>query len=282
MIKNYWKYSSEKFMTEEYNNFIDNNNVINKLNENILYTFELNDAIKLFAKYGKVKEINKDLLTFGITFIIDAYDLNFYINKINHICDITGWIISYIIFNNNIIYDFEEIKQSKKYTLSFTCQFRPKREVKQNYNITNKLTNDIYELDYIYHITDRKYVKKILKNGLITRTKNKLGNYSEINHFFTHFTHKGPVAKIVKDDNEKYSIKIDPKMQIDDPVLLRIYAPYCKQYNIKFSYDPTAAKNCVISYNNIPPNLIEIVNKNEYEQLFNKHLKTADFSLLKN
>ena len=70
-------------------------------------------------------------------------------------------------------------------------------------------------------------------------------------------------------------------MKIDDPVILKIYTPYCKQYNIKFSYDPSAAKNCVISYNSIPPNLIEIVNKNEYKTIYDNQLDSADYSMLK-
>lgn len=281
MIEKYWKFSSKNFMTEQYDDFIADNKIINELNENVLYTFELGDVIKIFKKYGKIKEWNKDLLTFKIQFDIFNDDINFYIDKIKHICHWSGWIVSYIIFDGKILNNFNKIIESKNKKVSFICNFRPKHEVEHNYKSTNKLTNDIYDLDYIYHITDRKYVKKILKNGLLTRTKNKLGNYPEVNHFLTEFTHKGPVAKIIKNDDNEYSIKVDPKMQIDDPVILKIYAPYCKQYNIKFSYDPAAAKNCVISYNSIPPNLIEIVNKNEYKIIYDNQLDSADYSMLR-
>ena len=281
MIEHYWKYSSRNFMTDEYDSFIIDNQLKNQLNENILYTYQLEDVIKLFKKYGIVKDINNQLLTFKILFNVDAYDINFLINKINFICKLTGWMISYIIYNNEIVYDFDKILNSNKARLSFICCFRPKNEIKNNYAATNKLTSEIYDQNFIYHITDRKYVKKILKNGLLTRTKNKLGNYPELNHFLTHFTHKGTISKIIKNFNGEYSLKIDAKLQIDDPIILRINSQYCKNYNIKFSYDPTGAKNCIISYNNIPPNLIEIVDENEYENIYNNQLEDTDFSLLR-
>ena len=80
-------------------------------------------------------------------------------------------------------------------------------------------------------------------------------------------------------DNE-YVLIVDPKMEIDNPVLLKIDTAWCKNYGIKFSYDPTSASNCVLSYNCIPPNLISIVDENEYEEIYNNQLEAADFSML--
>lgn len=281
---NYWEYSSNNFMIDEYDHFITDNKYINNINENVLYTYQIDSVIKLFDNVidCHVENVKYDVLTFWIKCSTDTYKLNRIINRIENISNMTGWIISIIKMNNNFI-TFDELKNlcniDNKH-IKFEIFIRPKRDVRINYKYTNKLSIDIYKQDYLYHITDEKYLNKIFKNGLITRNKNKLGNYPECIHLFTHLTHKGPVCKIKKiDDN--YTLVTDPKMNIDNPVLLKINAGWCKNYNIKFSYDPTASSNCVITYNSIPPNLISVVDEDEYEKLFNKQEAEPDYSKIR-
>lgn len=283
-IIEYWEHSSKHLMNV-IEKHLSKNEKINKLCENFLYTNEIDDVVKLFNKIPgcNINNVNHNLLTFNLMCNCLYTDASRIINRIEKLSNTTGWCIAII----NYASTQSSFDKFKKYIstlpnnierIKFSILFRPSKIIKNNYASTNKLSMDIYDHP-IYHVTDEKYLSKILKNGLTTKSKNKLGTYPECLHFITNLTHKGPICKIAKRNNE-YVLVVDPKMQIDNPVLLKIDTPWCKTYGIKFSYDPTSASNCVLSYNCIPPNLISIVDKDEYEEIYNDQLEDADFSML--
>lgn len=283
-ITEYWEHSSNHFMND-IENHLSKNEKINKLCENFLYTYEIDDVIKLFNKIPRcnINSVNRNLLTFNLVCNCLYADAARIIDRIEKLSNVTGWHIATVeyastrsSFNKFKAYISTLPANAKR--VNFSILFRPSNIIKNNYASTNKLSIDIYNHP-IYHITDEKYISKIMKNGLVTKSKNKLGTYPECLHFITNLTHKGPICKIAKRDNE-YVLIVDPKMQIDNAVLLKIDTAWCKNYGIKFSYDPTSASNCVLSYNCIPPNLISIVDENEYEEIYNNQLEAADFSML--
>lgn len=95
--------------------------------------------------------------------------------------------------------------------------------------------------NYLFHVTDKRFVDKILKNGLVPKTKSKLS------------THPDRVYAI---DNIKSisAIVRHPGQTIKDPVYLKITVN--KLNNVTWYKDPNSEG--VYTYSNIPPNAISV------------------------
>ena len=264
-------------------NYTFNNNLIN---EAILYAypknFIKNRILNIFKNYSdNVKLINKISDETEFSFVINVLLKRFTIRTIkyelNDILKKCQWKIRIIRINNldskyNAFsnYDnFIEYVTNKKFDyIDVTIEFVPNKIIYDVYkNNENSVSLDVYKYDYIYHLTDKKYVNKILKNGLIPKSGNKLGYNPEVIHLLKYLTDPGVICKIVEVDGE-YKLKVDPKLKLENPVLLKINADMLKNTNVVFLNDPGCkTDNAIITYNQITPLAISVVNDDEYEWL---------------
>lgn len=113
---------------------------------------------------------------------------------------------------------------------------------------SEEITNDIYKYDYIYHVTDQKYLDKILKNGLNPKN-NKKGsrNYSKRIYFGY-----GSFEDVIKTSKQ---IAYDRKLV--RPVLLKIKLD--KSNKKSFYIDPNIGKDAIYTYDCIKPVDIEVI-----------------------
>lgn len=110
------------------------------------------------------------------------------------------------------------------------------------------ITDNIYKYDYIYHVTDYKYLDKIFKNGLNPKN-NKKGSrkYSKRIYFgYGNF-----------EDVVKSSKRIAYDRKLVRPVLLKIKLDKSNKKN--FYIDPNLGEGAIYTYDCIQPNNIEIV-----------------------
>lgn len=109
----------------------------------------------------------------------------------------------------------------------------------------------------LYHITQECYVEKILKNGLIQKSGKKLSEHPERIYFFTKKFDDSTLSMIAR----QFFIHKNSNDYVDYNNMVLLTVDITKEKNsLKFYSDPNA-EECVYTYDNIPPELIEKVEK---------------------
>lgn len=264
--------------------YLINNHTIN---EAVLYaypkTFVEQKMLNIFKTYDdkailiKTEEKLNNAYNFKINATLKNFNVKIIKYDIENILNFSEWKIRMIVlhddnlkFNkfssyNNFI-DFINDNEYNKFNVTF--EFIPNKLIYNAYkNNENIVTLDVNNYDYIYHLTDKKYVNRILKNGLIPKSGNKLGYNPEVIHLLKYLTDPGVICKIIEQHGE-YKLKVDPKLKLENPILLKINMEMLKGTNVIFLNDPGCnADNAIITYNQITPLAISVVTEDEYEWL---------------
>ena len=211
-------------------------NIIIKLLNNLLVKYNENDsnirqsAQGIYARFSKkfIKKSYLDILNIlkvcGYVISSYSYDEKKRINKQPE--------------NNNILSDI--------YTyINFTLI--------KKFDIEN-----IDNIDNLYHVTDKKNIKNILKNGLIPKSNNKIESHPDRIYLMSNLTGANHYLRLLEDKYGDYSG--------DRFIILKINK---KLINIKLYYDPMylrSEKNVEVSgfdafytYDNISPDSIELL-----------------------
>lgn len=235
---------------------IKGTNYIYKIDNTFVPLFSIMSKFDV-GQFNQIKEI-LDKLEINFNWIISIWKVN---NIIDHGKDrlVT---VAYNKFRNNRILDI-------------AINLIPSK-----LNINNKLLQyDTSRLDYLFHVTDRSYLNKILSKGLIPKSKNKgTFEYPEYVHLLRYLN-----GSIVRLNNGK--LLVDSRMQLKDPVLLKV-GPLERLNGMYFMLDPNSYKDALVCFNTISPDYITVVDKDEYPRLFDKYgvdksiekLATAVFS----
>ena len=210
------------------------------INEGLICTYNLEKVINILRrKYGisndnlTVEEYNKDgmvgrILTIKVPLNLGANN----IGDIKHFLNVCGY--SNIDKDNNVANDAYMV-------LTYEEKF-PKE-------ITNKIMHTIGNL---YHSTPTINVPKIMKNGIIPKSKNLMFNYPDRVYFF-HGAILSDEQKITI-ANVQLSQFIESHGNVNDFSLLVIY-PSKLPDNIKL-YTDAVSNGGVFTYDNIPPSAV--------------------------
>ena len=267
-------YYHENFPYNEICEFRDLNE---NLNEGLLYAHPYKNVINILSNaipcnckssYDKLSGIIEISFT-----SINSAELNILISNLENAINISGWYFYYGIFNGEIFNYLEYLKPFKNGRCALL--FREGKISRNAYKAgRTDITDDVIKYDYIYHLTDKKYLKRILKYGLIPKKGNKLGNNPECIHLLSYLTHHGPIFKIDKNGKDFY-IKYAKGLNIENPVILKIDTLYLKQTNCIFFKDPGCRPehtNAIITFSAIHPNAINVVSEDEFKNLYNNQI----------
>jgi len=226
-------------------------------------------------KERKLNDFNYDLLNEGLIMSVE-YDI--FINKMNDVLrkyDINGLCDLYIGKDRVILRINEnDIHKRKSFYEQFTNLLNQTGYYVSNYKIDNKIYNQDVDIltfinninfilylnkrfdsetgyipEFLFHVTESKYFEKIMKRGLINKSKKYIENHPERIYLFDNL-----------DDCYDY---IDFK-ELLDFIIFKIDAKTLK--NIKLYKDPKYQPTIMAyyTYDNIPPYSIEKV-KMEYD-----------------
>lgn len=142
-----------------------------------------------------------------------------------------------------------------------TIQYEPLHQ-----NFVNDVVQDN---EYIFHITPTNKVNKILKIGLTPKTCNKKFVYPDRVYFFLQERYYNEWVDILEEFYNEQLKSYKMGVRKDKPyegiyTVLAIDTEKVK--NVDFSYDPNA-EGCVYTYENIPPDAIEVVCEIKQEYL---------------
>ena len=173
---------------------------------------------------------------------------------INSIENIYGWYLSSIIFNS-----YHIDRNDKKFKIP-NIDFDLKQKIEQNKDLSSN--SPIYRLEFepktgtiidydklpeiLYHISDTKYLDKILKVGLVPKSNNKKSYHPD--RIF-----------LATDKKECTWLYNDPAFGVEKPVLFKIDRNKLEEKGIYLYKDPylpsgvfaikNIPKDCIISYN---------------------------------
>ena len=180
---------------------------------------------------------NDNNLNFPMEINIDQYITLNEILGIEKKINLCGYIISTIIINDILYKTTYEFIEKNKNNIFNNISFLI--DAKYDVSINMNKLKDIY----IYHITHIKYKDKILTNGLIPKSKNKLSYHLDRIYFETNITQLNNLAtQLYPGETNLIYLKIN-----------------IKDITCKFYQDPNYSSG-IYTFENIPPNQIEILN----------------------
>jgi hypothetical protein len=231
-------------------------NFINKWSQ-----FILNETLKTNSIDFTLKNVKEELSLLGFNFLVykSKNTLVLKINNFNFIqnlkltldyinslfIDRNGWFPSkYTLINisgnkNILQYDEDYLKNNNKFIKSVTITYEPKYDIEVN--IPDKL----------YHLSIQQYNDKIIKKGVIPKSKNKLTKHLD---------------RIYLCSKPEYCYKLIPRMRINyinskiPNTKWIIYEIDSSNLNIKLYKDPNYI-NGYYTIDNISPSYIKMLDK---------------------
>lgn len=215
------------------------------INEGLIKSHNYRDVERYIIKSG----FNED--EYGIDEDRLILDLNLrnkdkYREVISTLENVYGWFFS------GYQEDFWEPVESNINDVIDNLKYMDEMEREGNYEPTDmlallyfepKFSNEFVNVpDVVYHVTDKKYLDSIKKQGLIPKHKDKVTRHPDRIYLFTD---KRNIQNLI--DNYKFDV--------DDPVILTIDVSEYKKKN-KFYQDPNLKEGGVYVLNNIRPELI--------------------------
>lgn len=211
--------------------------------------FEFNQLIKLDIVRNKIHIIVNDLNIKSLTsFLLLVNNLGYYLSNIT----------LYNQYNNPNKLKYEDFKDKYfddsilKNITKFDFTLEPKFDIKHE-----------LKANTLYHVTETKYVDKILKNGLIAKTKNTLSDYPERIYFTYDLKDSEQYINSKKSYyvRNQYNISISTKSKFPDIeyIVLEITLP--NDNDFIFYEDPNFVGKGVYTYDNISSNYIKLIQK---------------------
>lgn len=223
------------------NSFDEDNPTIN---EGLIKTYPIDKSINyIVRKYGlssnqvQVNSMNNGIIPVDIICVIlpNGIDGNT-LGNIKHDLQTCGY------FNNQ---EPTSIQNTNYFVLAFEPKFSKdiSKMVRQNYK-------------YLYHSTPRIYMDKIVKLGLIPKSKNSLFFYPDRTFLMIGDKLDPKQINVLKNVQSARNAHVDPNNPIEtkEYVLLTIDVSRLPT-DIKFYCDPMA-DGAIFTYDNVPPNTI--------------------------
>jgi len=217
-----------------------NEGLIKSINYEKFYDF----LLKLFKKYDI--EITKSFNNHNgifVEFDIDLMDKNF-IEELDNLLNISGYNINYSYLDDILIKrkpTTKEFFKHEKIAISFVKKFDK---------------NDDTIPEFLYHITEKIYLDKILKKGLIPKSNQKIEHHPDRIYLLSSMDGVEEFLEILEDN---YPEKKFITLKINTKIL----------NNFKLYFDPTffsfeedfknSKYKAYYTYDNITPNAIEII-----------------------
>lgn len=215
-------------------------------------SFKIYESVNetLTKSYSSLK-IFKYLESLGLTWYKDFYSPNglsnmiieisyenFHLikNILNKLENFFGWFLSYIRIEGEINNNIKDINldEMEEY-------LQEDEDNKVSFSFEPKYDDEVKVPDIIYHITDEKNVNKIMKLGLIPKTKSKISYHPERIYLLT-------------DKKDINGLISHSKFTIDEPILLTIDVSKLKN-KMKFYIDVQYPAG-IYTLNNIPKECI--------------------------
>lgn len=208
--------------------------------QEILNKYKKSDINNIIEKMKKELEEFK----YGDIYIFTNYNTPELSKELLNIIESSGYFIATISkdiskdstdeeWKNRHVTDKSKIEETLLNNKNISISIEPNFDTKVN-----------FDGEYLYHTTNKKNLDKILKNGLIPKTKNTRSFYPE---------------RVYLAPNEKYLESIKGQLEIDKPdeyVDLKI-----KNYKELSLYKDVRFKGGFYTYDTIAPKYIEIINK---------------------
>ena len=224
----------------------------NILMEGIFKTYPPEKVLKYLKKrYGDAAIINIfDGDNDEKVFVIKTGDIDYNQDIIDKDMFLCGYFPSFVEKNNG----------------ERTIQYEPRYE--------NVINNIVEDEEFIYHLTPTNKVKKILQIGLTPKTNNKKFVYPDRIYFFLYEPCKEDCLFLMQQFYEEtfksYKMGISKEVTYNGSYTLLAIDTEKITEKCNFFYDPNA-ENCVYTYDNVPPEAIEIVQEIEQKYLNNKN-----------
>lgn len=165
---------------------------------------------------------------------------------LNKMTNIFGYYVSHIIYDyldDNVNASGEDLRDNYEEVINSIYQIFEEEDTEVDFVFEKKYDTPYEEkLDYVYHITDRKYLDKIFQKGLYPKAFSKRTYHPERIYF----------ASSVY--NVKQLLDSFFTVHIDNEVILKVDI---SNLDINLYYDPNT-ENGLYTIDNIPPQNIEI------------------------
>lgn len=216
----------------------------NNMNEGLIKTYPLDKSIKyIIRKYDlsdeqiKIDSVNYGIMTIDIICLILPNNISKnIIGDIKHDFRTCGY------FNS------QKPKQIEN-TNFFVLIFEPK--------FTQNISDNVRKhCKYLYHSAPKSYLNKIIKKGLIPKSKNSLFFYPDRTFFMVGDKLNTNQLDALKDIQNTRNANIELYSNIEDKEYVLLTIDISKLPNdINFYCDPLAF-GAIFTYDNIPPNAI--------------------------
>lgn len=196
--------------------------------------FVTKEMMKLGYKQESLIQNAKDDLSnfsYGDIFIFTDYNTPEITEKLLHLIDTVGYFVSSVRLGDEKLTDKSKIEDTLKNLDKISIIIEPKFDKKVNYTG-----------EYLYHTTDKKYLDKILKFGLIPKSKNTRSFYPE---------------RIYLSPDETYLLSIKDQLSKDkngEYVDLKI-----RNFQGLNLYKDVRFKGGFYTYDNIHPKYIDVI-----------------------
>lgn len=214
-----------------------------------------NILTKLFEKNNKDVEIEYNHLGIIISAKNDVFNEKLYTEFLS-ILKVCGYVISYFFYNSNYI-----LKYKRYPTIIELTNFKNDDYLEINLIKRFDTSDDSPIPDKLYHITEKQNLSKILKNGLIPKSKKKIENHPDRIYILNNIDGAYNFLNLL---NNMYPEKNFSIIEIDIKLINQI----------KLYFDPTYFKTeklykrskfkAYYTYDNIPPyacNIVETLKK---------------------
>lgn len=216
-----------------------------KIYEGLILSHPLYKVVSILNKQYLLSNINYQKNTFNLNLDFDV-NLNYSIIQLNKLITLTnnlGWYPASISSKNN------ESFINKIFDINNFKEFIIKEFLNINFSFEAKY--DILEENYpniLYHVCETKHLNKILKYGLIPKSRSKKS------------FHPDRVYLVKNLDNAYKLAEIFNKMSLNKEwVILEINIETIRDY-LKLFRDPNYLENGVYTLNNITPYCISLNN----------------------
>lgn len=230
-----------------------------QLNEGLILTHDIYNSIYLigeFFKFDQLKSINPNGTKIELT--VNHFDLDTF-TKFLILINNLGYYIAIITMYNSKNMP-KNIKLSEFKSEYYSDEFISKLTridfaLEPKFDVTHKLKSDT-----LYHVTESRYVDRILETGLIAKSKNTKTEYPERIYFVYDLE---DAKNYINGKNEYYLTSINKSKFADKSKYKHIEYKIIKitmngSDNLTFYEDPNFKGKGLYTYDNISPEKITV------------------------
>lgn len=225
-----------------------------KLNEGLIMTHDLYESVEIinnFLGFDGYSTVNKN----KIEVEIDTVKFENVIELLTILNNLGYYTAVLEIKINNRVHKFtlNKLKDNNKFNKNTFDTFEHiKIILEPKYDTKHKLNSDI-----IYHVTEERYLNRIIKNGLIAKSKNNKTDHPER----IYFTYNIEDSKQYIKSKKQHYLYNDRKLRKSDKyydtnfIILEVIIPD----NLIFYKDPNFKDKGIYTYDNIVPKNIKVL-----------------------